>query len=357
MRRDRGEDVLAHVPRDASHASAARVGRGTGEAATLAGPGLDALDEYFTRVVPAAVQAAVVPVVLGLRILMDDWVSAIVVALTIPLVPFFMILIGKHTRDRVDEVTDELARLADHLVELARGLPVLVGLGRADEQAAALDGIQRRLRRRTNATLRQAFLSALALELIATISVAVVAVFLGVRLVNGTVELQPAIAALVLAPECYAAIRAVGTAFHQAQDGTSALRRVRDVLDAPDAPAGFVRTESSDAAVPVRVRELTVRRPGRSVDAVHGASVDARRGEIVAITGPSGAGKSTVLAAIAELLGRTHSCTARSPHPRRTSSPTHRRTRRPSPRPRVPSSNSPRADPARATRSVRSPRP
>ncbi|MFD0997576.1 ATP-binding cassette domain-containing protein, partial [Pseudoclavibacter chungangensis] len=278
-------------------------GAGTGEAATLAGPGLDALDEYFTRVVPAAVQAAVVPVVLGLRILMDDWVSAIVVALTIPLVPFFMILIGKHTRDRVDEVTDELARLADHLVELARGLPVLVGLGRADEQAAALDGIQRRLRRRTNATLRQAFLSALALELIATISVAVVAVFLGVRLVNGTVELQPAIAALVLAPECYAAIRAVGTAFHQAQDGTSALRRVRDVLDAPDAPAGFVRTESSDAAVPVRVRELTVRRPGRSVDAVHGASVDARRGEIVAITGPSGAGKSTVLAAIAELLG------------------------------------------------------
>lgn len=316
-------------------------GAGAGEVATLASTGLDALDEYFTRVVPAAVQAAVVPVVLGVRILAGDWVSAVVVALTLPLVPFFMVLIGAHTRQRVDEATGALTRLADHLVELARGLPVLVGLARAEEQAAALDGIQRDLRRRTQATLRQAFLSALALELIATISVAIVAVFLGVRLVGGDMSLQVAIAVLVLAPECYAALREVGTAFHQAQDGTSALRRVRAVLDAPDGsivvrgaaadspasdasrlPSGRPsRPEASEAMddpsaagewvgdpsgtrpALVVVDGLTVQRPGRSAAAVRDASLEVRRGEIVAITGPSGAGKSTVLTAVADAIG------------------------------------------------------
>ena len=117
--------------------------------------------------------------------------------MTIPLVPIFMVLIGMHTRDRVDRATDALTRLADHLVELARGLPVLVGLGRLEEQLAALDRIQSDYRRRTMLTLRTAFLSALALELIATISVAVVAVFLGIRLLSGDVSLDYALEAIL----------------------------------------------------------------------------------------------------------------------------------------------------------------
>src|SRR5690606_23621815 len=153
------------------------------------------------------------------------WLSALIIVITVPLVPLFMILIGRHTQQRTDAALSALTRLADHLTELARGLPVLVGLGRVDEQTRALDGIQRRYRQRTEETLRWAFLSALALELIATISVAVVAVFLGLRLLNGTMALEPALIALILAPECFTALRDVDTAFHASQDGLSALER------------------------------------------------------------------------------------------------------------------------------------
>jgi ATP-binding cassette subfamily C protein CydCD len=103
-----------------------------------------------------------VPVVLGARILAADWLSAVIVAVAIPLIPLFMILIGLHTREKTDAASRQLARLADHLVELARGLPVLVGLGRVEEQTQALDGIQQQVRRRTSETLRVAFLPRLA---------------------------------------------------------------------------------------------------------------------------------------------------------------------------------------------------
>ncbi|PZQ88206.1 MAG: thiol reductant ABC exporter subunit CydC [Leifsonia xyli] len=265
-----------------------------GGTAVLATEGLDALDDYFGVAIPAIVTAAVVPLAAGLRILGADLLSAIVLACTIPLVPVFMVLIGMHTRDRVDRATDALTRLADHLVELARGLPVLVGLGRLEEQLAALDRIQSDYRRRTMLTLRTAFLSALALELIATISVAVVAVFLGVRLISGDVSLEVAVLVLLLAPECFTALRDVGAAFHSSQDGLSALRRVRELLadgrvaamPAPGAPA---------------LEGVSVRFPGRAPVLV-GLTVRPARGRITALTGPSGCGKSTALAALVGAL-------------------------------------------------------
>src|SRR5690606_17149360 len=176
-----------------------------GSVAVLATDGLDDLDDYFSQSLPAMIQAAVLPLVVGARILGADWLSALIIVLTIPLVPFFMVLIGKHTQEKTDEATGSLARLANHLTELARGLPVLVGLGRVEEQSRALGDIQSEYRTRTQATLRTAFLSALALELISTISVALVAVVLGLRLMNGTVGLEAALLALILAPECFQA--------------------------------------------------------------------------------------------------------------------------------------------------------
>lgn len=158
-------------------------GSSLGSMTTLATHGLDELDKYFTVFLPALVNAATVPLLVGVRILFADWVSAVIVVLTIPLIPIFMTLIGLHTRERVVAATDALARLSNHLIELARGLPVLVGLGRAKEQTMALRNISEEYRLRTVHTLRTAFLSSLALELIATLSVAVVAVFIGVRLV------------------------------------------------------------------------------------------------------------------------------------------------------------------------------
>ena len=268
-----------------------------GGTVVLATSGLDELDAYYRQVVPAAVSAAVVPLVIGLRILGTDWLSALITALTLPLVPLFMVLIGMHTRDRVDRATGALERLGDHLVELARGLPVLVGLGRVGEQTRALARIQDEYRERTLATLRVAFLSALALELIGTISVALVAVAIGLRLVEGQLGLEIGLAALILAPEVYAAVREVGVAFHAAQGGLGALRRARDVVREP-ADADWRRVGGTDA----HVDALTVRYPGRDDAAASGVTAAFPAGNITALTGPSGAGKSTVLAALVGAL-------------------------------------------------------
>src|SRR5690606_10406933 len=145
-----GEETEADRPVDP-----ARVSEGSereGSVAVLATDGLDDLDDYFSQSLPAMIQAAVVPLVVGARILGADWLSALIIVLTIPLVPFFMVLIGKHTQEKTDEATGSLARLANHLTELARGLPVLVGLGRVEEQSRALGDIQSEYRTRTQAT-------------------------------------------------------------------------------------------------------------------------------------------------------------------------------------------------------------
>ena len=265
-----------------------------GGTAVLAADGLDDLDDYYVQTLPALIAAAVVPLIVGLRILGADWLSALIIVLTIPLVPLFMILIGKHTQQRTDAALTALTRLADHLTELARGLPVLVGLGRVDEQTRALDDIQRRYRARTEETLRWAFLSSLALELIATISVALVAVVLGLRLLDRSMTLEPALIALILAPECFQAMRDVGAAFHASQDGLSVLDRAKALLAKP-----LPRGARHETGAGVHVEKLAVRYAGR--DAPTLSDFTAHLHGITAITGPSGAGKSTLLE-----IGRAH---------------------------------------------------
>ncbi|MBK4346839.1 thiol reductant ABC exporter subunit CydC [Lacisediminihabitans sp. G11-30] len=265
--------------------------------ATLATQGLDELEKYYTVYLPALVTAATVPVIIGARILFADWVSALIIVLTVPLIPVFMTLIGMHTQERVAAATTALARLSDHLVELARGLPVLVGLGRAEEQTDALREISDRHRRATVQTLRTAFLSSLALELIATISVAIVAVFIGVRLVGGDLTLEVGLLVLILAPECMAPFREIGVAFHAARDGREALARAQAIIDEP--------VEESivfDGDADLCVTDLRVRFADRQTDAVAGLSFAARRGAITLLDGRSGTGKSTVLAVLAGRL-------------------------------------------------------
>jgi ATP-binding cassette subfamily C protein CydCD len=267
-----------------------------GSVAVVATKGLDALDAYYTAVVPAAVAAVVLPLGLTARVLLADPLSALILALTLPLVPVFMILIGMHSRDRVEAAQDALARLADHVAELARGLPVLVGLGRDHEQAERLAAIQQTHSARTHRVLRTAFLSALALELLATLSVAVVAVVLGLRLLSGGVGLFEALVVLLLAPECFAAIRELGAAHHASEDGRVALGRVRGLLATP------LRRDHREASRILCIDGLTVRHAGRRRAAIENVTVTAHRGEILALTGASGAGKSTVLAALAGTL-------------------------------------------------------
>ncbi|MFF0144583.1 ATP-binding cassette subfamily C protein CydD/ATP-binding cassette subfamily C protein CydCD [Amycolatopsis sulphurea] len=266
--------------------------RGHGELTTLVTRGLDALDAYFREYLPALITAAVVPLATGAAILWTDWPSAVIIAGTVPLLPFFAVLVGKFTADRVSGATDAVHRMSGLLLELVRALPVLTAFRRAGVQAETVRKLSERHRRATLKTLRVAFSSAFVLELAATLSVALVAVVIGVRLVSGSLPLAVGLAVLILAPECYQPIRAVGAAFHASEDGVEAVCRVSAVLAEPAPPAGN-RTAPDGSLV---VADLKVaRRQGFAPD---GESFSVRRGEIVWLRAPSGGGKSTTLATL-----------------------------------------------------------
>ncbi|MFD5243372.1 thiol reductant ABC exporter subunit CydC [Amycolatopsis sp. NPDC058340] len=266
--------------------------RGHGELTSLTTKGLDALDAYFTQYLPALVTAAIVPLAAGVAILFADWPSALLVAITVPLVPLFAILIGKHTAERVAEAADAEQRLSGHLLELVRALPILSAFRRAGAQAETVRKISERHRRTTLKTLKVAFASAFALELIATLSVALVAVVIGVRLVSGELSLAIGLGVLILVPECYQPLRAVGAAFHASEDGVEAVRRVADVLAEPLPPNG----SATPAKGEVHVDGLRVARRGGF--APDGETFGVRPGGITWLRAPSGGGKSTTLAAL-----------------------------------------------------------
>ena len=284
---------------------------GTGATAVLLARGLNALDDYYTKTLTAFVSVAIVPVLLWLIVLSLDITSALVLACTLPLIPIFMILIGKTTREDTAAAQAELHRLSDHILELIRGLPVLIGLGRERAQTRALRKLGEQYRERTMQTLRSAFMSSLALELITTISVALIAVLIGVRLVQGTLGLDTAILVLLLAPECYQPLRDVGAAYHQSEDGIAALRSVRTVLDTPVPEASADASCEKVSTIPetpehLVIENLSVTYPGRTqiLDSVNlniprtskrPSAAGKQRGALVSILGPSGCGKSTLL--------------------------------------------------------------
>lgn len=291
---------------------------GTGATAVLLSRGLNALDDYYTKTLTAFVSTAIVPFILWVVVAALDWMSAMVLACTLPLIPVFMILIGKNTRDETAEAQAELHRLSDHILELVRGLPVIIGLGRERAQTRAMNALGQRYRERTMQTLRSAFMSSLALELITTISVALIAVLIGVRLVNGTLGLDTAILVLLLAPECYQPLRDVGAAYHQSEDGVAALRSAQKIIDAP-LPAAAADSNAQDSAVQdsvvqkvqpstIAVEDLSVSYPARPavltnlslnldrrVATGQGETAQGERGAVIGVMGESGCGKSTLL--------------------------------------------------------------
>ncbi|WP_310725733.1 thiol reductant ABC exporter subunit CydD [Streptomyces sp. N2A] len=276
--------------------------RATGELTTLATRGIDALDDYFSRYLPQLGLAVVVPVAVLARIVTGDWISALTIVLTLPLIPLFMILIGWATQSRMDRQWRLLARLSGHFLDVVEGLPTLKVFGRAKAQAAAIRTITGEYRRATLRTLRIAFLSSFALELLATISVALVAVGIGMRLVNGELDLYTGLMVLVLAPEAYLPLRQVGAQYHAAAEGLAAAEEIFAVLEAPLPTPGTVPAPEGTA---LTVENLVVRHPGRAADSLPATSFEVRPGETVALVGPSGAGKSTLLSVLLGLTAPT----------------------------------------------------
>ncbi|KDR62694.1 MULTISPECIES: thiol reductant ABC exporter subunit CydD [Streptomyces] len=267
--------------------------RRTGSLIALATRGVDALDDYFARYLPQLGLAVVVPFAVLARIVTEDWVSAAIIVVTLPLIPLFMALIGWATQSRMDRQWGLLSRLSGHFLDVVAGLPTLKIFGRAKAQAESIRRITHDYRRATLRTLRIAFLSSFALELLATLSVALVAVTIGMRLVHGDMDLYTGLVILVLAPEAYLPLRQVGAQYHAAAEGLAAAEEVFAVLETPVPHTG---TQAPPAGA-LAFEGVTVRYPGRDAPAVREATFTVEPGETVALVGPSGCGKTTLLQA------------------------------------------------------------
>ena len=276
--------------------------------ATLATRGLGDLEPYLVRYLPQLLLTAIVTPALVLVILGLDWIAAVICVVTIPLVPLFMWLVGVMTAGTSERRLRVVERLGSQVLDLLAGLPTLRAFGREIGPGARVRALGEASRRATMGTLRIAFLSGMVLELLTTLSVAIVAVSIGLRLVHGSMELVPAIAVLVLAPEVYLPLRRVGSEFHASTDGLAAAERAFTVLETPAAVLGGARTVSLAGGALV-LDGVTVRAGDRGVEAPSGLSAriplgtgSAGGGRIVALRGPSGAGKTTTALVLLGLL-------------------------------------------------------
>ena len=266
----------------------------TGELTVLLTRGVAAVEPYLTRYLPALVVAVVLPPATLLAMAWVDWPAALTAAVTLPLIPVFAVLVGLATRDRADRQWRLLSSLSGHFVDLVRGLPTLVAYNRAALQGDRIRVVTARYRDATLATLKVAFASSAVLELVATLSVALVAVLVGLRLATGGLDLETALVVLLLAPEAYWPLRRVGAEFHAAAEGTATFEAADALLR--EAPVAVPRDGDAMA-----VEDLVVRYPDRDVPALDGVSATFPSRGLTAVTGPSGCGKSTLLAV---LLGR-----------------------------------------------------
>jgi ATP-binding cassette subfamily C protein CydD len=295
-------------------------GRSSATVGVTAGPGLDALDTYFSKYLPQLILTAIAMPLVVLTIWSQDWISGLTVTLTLPLIPVFMILIGWATQTVQQRQFEKLTRLSTAFLDVVGGLSTLTVFGRQHRQAARIRTVTEEYRTQTMKVLRVSFLSGFALELAASLSVALVAVSIGVRLIDGSLGLGVGLFVLLLAPEAFLPLRNVGAQFHAAADGVAASTSVFEILDEAAGSAGAgtgagtgAAATDARAAAPVgapaaassagepgaaglEVRGLGVRY-GETV-AFEGLQASIRRGAVTAVTGPSGSGKTSFVNAL-----------------------------------------------------------
>lgn len=276
------------------------------ELAAVAVQGIEGLEGYLARYLPQVVLAGVVPPLVVAWVAVVDPASALIMLLTLPLVPVFMWLIGTYTEERTRERWEALRDLSIHFLDVVRGLPTLRALGRAQAETERIGAVSARYRATTMETLRVSFLSGSVLELAATLGVALVAVDAGLRMAGASLGLEAGLTVLILAPELYLPFRRLGAEYHASADGLAVAERMFALLDAPPAiAAGGVRVAPSPARAPVRFERVTFAYPSRPGPVLDGLDLELSPGETVALVGESGAGKSTVAALLLCLVEPT----------------------------------------------------
>ncbi len=279
-------------------------GQQPGVIAAQATRGLDGLDAYFARYLPQLVLSVLVPAAVVVTVTATDWISGLVIALTLPLIPLFAALAGLHTRAQTRRQWWLLAQLGGHFLDVVQGLPTLKLFGRAKFQEKVIAEVTGEYRSTAMRTLRVAFLSALVLELSAALATAVVAVETGLRLLYGHMPYQAALLVLLLTPEAYLPLRAVAAQYHASAEGTAAAESIFQILETPLPP------QTAQAAAPlvagaapvpdlrsatIRLSQVTVAYPGRDGPALGPLSLTIDPGELIMLIGPSGTGKTTLL--------------------------------------------------------------
>jgi ATP-binding cassette, subfamily C, bacterial CydD len=272
------------------------------EVATLAVSGVDALEAMFARYLPQVILAVTVPLAVIAVVIAIDPLSAAVMLLTLPLVPVFMWLIGRYTERRTRERWDALARLSSHFLDVVRGLPTLRAFNRGRVQAARIEEVSDAYRVATMRTLRVSFLSGAVLELAATLGIALVAVTVGIRLVEGGLAFEAGLTVLILAPELYLPLRNLGAQYHASADGRAVTGRLLELIEGSASTAEGRAVPPDPRAATIRFEGVSFAYPVRAAQVLDGIDLAIDPGEIVALVGPSGGGKSTLAAITLKLV-------------------------------------------------------
>lgn len=286
---------------------AAPAGDHSGELAATAVNGVDALESYFARYLPQTVLAAFVPIAILVYVTGADIESAILLAVTAPLIPVFMVLIGRASEQSTRRRWQTLSLLSSHFLDVVRGLPTLRAHNRAKAQVEGIAAAGERFKTETMRTLRIAFLSSLVLELLAMLGTALVAATVGVQLAAGSLAFEPGLAVLLMAPELYQPFRQLGAQFHASAEGVTAAERIFEVIDRePDVRVAPAPTAAPNpAAAPIALHSVAYSYPGARGQVLNDVSFTIAPGRHIVLAGPSGAGKSTVAKLLLRLTDPT----------------------------------------------------